>query len=547
MTSDSNKPHTSVLDIQQSLASNSKTILHSSTEESNACEDDVSDCCTNKSVFSSNFECRNFDDKSYSTDSLLLDTSIESIQVLPMDSDIFQWEFTPEEHFMINLCNVCDEANAPLDLVDKVVAVFRDAQSNGLNMESNVVRSRESFLKHLNKRFNIPPPESINVTIEDISGNEQVVTIIRQNFLEQVMDLIHDQEIWGNKNNFNGTVDMDDPFNPHKYGRCDDKVDEVVDGMWYKKTVQECEKIANGERFLVLGLICYCDKTGTDVYQRNSLEPFSFTFCIFNRECRYKTSSWRTLGYLPDIDNITSSSPCVSHGGFIGKSRSIRNFHVCLEGLLNPLIGNQGISKPIYANVRFGDNVATCRIFLPFAYVMGDGLSSDKMCGRFLGYSNVNRLSRVCNVSFVDADNPECDCERISMHWLQRKSNKALKLFGLKKFTITDNIPPAHLLKKLQKSVKEELSALSHHMHNSAFRNVWFGQNRNGITSATPTDLMHAYCHGVLVYVIKIILAPLNNQEKNKLDAIAVSMFRHLKSNKKMIILVICLARVSQV
>jgi len=164
---------------------------------------------------------------------------------------------------------------------------------------------------------------------------------------------------------------------------------------------------------------------------------------------------------------------------------------------------------------------------------MGDGLSSDKMCGRFLGYSNVNRLSRVCNVSFVDADNPECDCERISMHWLQRKSNKALKLFGLKKFTITDNIPPAHSLKKLQKSVKEELSALSHHMHNSAFRNVWFGQNRNGITSATPTDLMHVYCHGVLVYVIKIILAPLNNQEKNKLDAIAVSMFRHLKSNQK--------------
>ena len=47
------------------------------------------------------------------------------------------------------------------------------------------------------------------------------------------MDLIHDQEIWGNKNNFNGTIDMDDPFNPHKYGQCDERVDEVVDGMWY--------------------------------------------------------------------------------------------------------------------------------------------------------------------------------------------------------------------------------------------------------------------------------------------------------------------------
>jgi len=172
------KPHASVHDIQQPVASNNKAILHSSREESNVCKDDVSYCSAQKSVVSSDFECHNYDDKSYSTNSLQLDTSIESEQVLPMDSDMFHWAFTPEEHFMINLCNVCDEANTPLDLVDKVVAVFCDAQNNGLNMESNVVCSREYFLRHLNKRFNITPPESINVTIEDMSGNEQVVTVI---------------------------------------------------------------------------------------------------------------------------------------------------------------------------------------------------------------------------------------------------------------------------------------------------------------------------------------------------------------------------------
>ncbi len=96
------------------------------------------------------------------------------------------------------------------------------------------------------------------------------------------MDLIHDHKIWGNEKNFIGTICMEEPYNPFKYGQCDNKVDKVVDGFWYKETVQECAKIANGEHFLVLGLICYCDKTGTDVYQQNSLEPFSFTFCIFN-------------------------------------------------------------------------------------------------------------------------------------------------------------------------------------------------------------------------------------------------------------------------
>jgi len=42
---------------------------------------------------------------------------------------------------MINLCNICDEANAPLDLVDKIVGVIRDTQSNGLNMQSNIICS----------------------------------------------------------------------------------------------------------------------------------------------------------------------------------------------------------------------------------------------------------------------------------------------------------------------------------------------------------------------------------------------------------------------
>jgi len=77
------------------------------------------------------------------------------------------------------------------------------------------------------------------------------------------------------------------------------------------------------------------------------------------------------------------------------------------------------------------------------------------------------------------------------MHWLKQKSNKAMKLFGLKDFMASDNIPHLITWKKLQQNLKLELSNLSHHMHNSAFHKVWFGQNLNEITSASPTDLMH--------------------------------------------------------
>ena len=49
-----------------------------------------------------------------------------------------------------------------------------------------------------------------------------------------------------------------------KSPREDGLLDELVDGNWYKQTYEECKSIAGSEDFLVLGVILYCDKTGTD-------------------------------------------------------------------------------------------------------------------------------------------------------------------------------------------------------------------------------------------------------------------------------------------
>jgi len=40
--------------------------------------------------------------------------------------------------------------------------------------------------------------------------------------------------------------------------------------------------IANGEPYLLLPIIVYVDKTGTDVNQRNKVEALSFTLSILN-------------------------------------------------------------------------------------------------------------------------------------------------------------------------------------------------------------------------------------------------------------------------
>jgi len=55
-------------------------------------------------------------------------------------------------------------------------------------------------------------------------------------------------------------------------------------------------------------------------------------------------------------------------------------------------------------------------------------------------------------------------------------------------------------------------------MHNNAFNSVWFGVNPNGILGACPTDLMQAFLHGLIPYVVKIVVVSFTTHEKHLMD-----------------------------
>jgi len=53
-------------------------------------------------------------------------------------------------------------------------------------------------------------------------------------------------------------------------------------------------------------------------------------------------------------------------------------------------------------------------------------------------------------------------------------------------------------------------------MHVNAFSNIWLGCNKHGLLEALPHDMVHAFLHGVLMYVLEAIMPPLNPSEKYK-------------------------------
>jgi len=179
-------------------------------------------------------------------------------------------------------------------------------------------------------------PQSIITGLEGTSNDDinyargfwDNAEIICYDFKEQALDLIQDIDLWGNLDNFIGTIDPENPFSG-KSPRQDGLLDEIVDGAWYRRTYDQCKNIAGDEPFLILGVVMYYDKTATDVYQRAGLEPLSFTFTIFNRECRYKSEAWCVLGYIPDLEMKSSAYKAKKCLGAKGKGRPCRNYHTC--------------------------------------------------------------------------------------------------------------------------------------------------------------------------------------------------------------------------
>jgi len=81
---------------------------------------------------------------------------------------------------------------------------------------------------------------------------------------------------------------------------------------------------------MLLPVIGYIDKTGTDVNQRNKLEPFSFTLSILNQSSCFTSKAWRVLGFIPDLEHKSSAAITRGCSGLIGKGRASRNYHRCL-------------------------------------------------------------------------------------------------------------------------------------------------------------------------------------------------------------------------
>ena len=453
--------------------------------------------------------------------------------------------FNSDEQFQLRLCHLLSKTGARLSLHDSIIDLIEESSTFN-RKTSKPIRRRQAFLKHLRKRFKTPQPTSTVLSLEGVAPanleynreSREEVVVFHYDFLEQVDSLLNSQ-LFGDLDNLRGCINLDphDHWKPYLGNQDGSHYDEIHDGNYYKRSVQHIKEHFPeiGNDFVVALILIYFDKTGEDKYHRYSMEPGMMTLSLLNRSCRNKESSWRHLGFIPNLDAKSSAEKERSRSGKLGKGRSCRNYHKCLSVLLNSVIGNQGFTQPLYRDIRFGQRVKrNTRLFLPLAIVAGDGLSGDMACGRQQSYKS-DRVSRRCDTKFEDLANFQRQCSFLSYPQIHVRCIRALKLMGLRQWEDSDLDRPTNdrAGNAELNNILDYLDGRSQHVVDNAFMHVWLGGNPLGILGSCPTDLMHAFCLGFLKYCLRIFTKSLTPTERSDFDKLADEMLIPARSRER--------------
>jgi hypothetical protein len=177
--------------------------------------------------------------------------------------------FTLSEICTYQLISFLDEAKAPRNCYDRLIALLRRQQKMGFSISDAI--GRDTFLKSLTRKFGTPV---INTAIVE---ETPVFKFPFMHMLQNLLDVVGQD------------IHLIDPASIRPTGLND----ELWNTRWMINTFQYGHRDFSTVHDVMLPIIIYMDKTGTDAYQRYSLEPVLFSLGNIPREKRESRRSWR--------------------------------------------------------------------------------------------------------------------------------------------------------------------------------------------------------------------------------------------------------------
>jgi hypothetical protein len=428
---------------------------------------------------------------------------------------------------MLKLIQVMRQAGAPLNLVDKVAHVFtEEAQSGRLNIAG--LCSHRTALRRLAKLYpSLPMPTIKTISHERTAqelkdGTERpVLSFPTFSFLGQLQDLL-DDHIFSDMKNL--IVDPNDRWRHYKPYSCPHATSEIQDGNWFQSIVNHVENnsLPSDSAEFIIGIQGYVDKTGTDAYNRISVEPLVFTLTLLANKVRNLSKYWRVLALLP-------SSLCQTRTKKHTFGASVRNYHIALKEALDEFTTLQ--KQPPLVRLRIGNEVRMVKARLYWVNTIADGLANELLVGRIQNRTTSPRLSRACHCPQHLADNSRYQCRYIRQQSIERlvmaglgphPDNPGWKTY-LHSLNKQELVNAAERLLVNRKKTSQAIlkNVFGQHLVDLVWFQIDQGPNPGGCFSSTPIDPMHAFEEGIVPYILSVIIDPLSDIARSNIDSIA--------------------------
>jgi Plavaka transposase len=420
----------------------------------------------------------------------LFDHSDEDSTTADMD------RFSLAEMCTYQLISFLDDAKAPRNCYDRLVALLKKQHKLGFSIADAI--GRDTFLKSLKKKFNSPVVDSVTV------GKSPVFKFPFIHMLQNLLDVVGPE------------LHLIDPTAIRSTGL----TDELWNTRWMVDTFRYGHRDFTMGSDVMLPLIIYMDKTGTDAYQRYSLEPVIFSLGNIPREKRDNRRAWRHLGFVPSNKHLDKSLP------------KLEFYHNCLQVILQELKAAQREHPTVRIKQPDG-NVYELRARLPIVVVMGDQLSQDTLCARLkVNAGGASRIHRSCMCSYLSVDDPSLTCMSVSKHVLDQMTQLAL-LNDDRITNISDGSRvEVDFLKKLRQMNQRFLAKpYGTYPVRNAFHGADFGGWTEGIYEATLDDFMHSTELGVIKTLNEVVFQGLTKGECTEVEYLMQTIMGGVRSS----------------
>jgi hypothetical protein len=366
-------------------------------------------------------------------------------------------ELPTEIEASVKLLNLIKTANAPLNLYERIFTWAEESfrKENTIFLGNHM--KRDKVFEFLNKRYGMNDihPKEEEITLP--SGRK--IKVVTHDVIESIYSLLTDDDLMKGSNL---VMKKDSPWEPIDFDH--DEIGDLHTGSLFKMGFETYCTDKKGKDVLCC-FVFFIDKTHTDKKGNLTLEPVTITLSIFRRDVRNRDDSWRTIGYIPNLEKDYQ---------YKDTDEKYNDYHAVLRHILKPIVQIQKLGGLKWKWKTKNDSEKSIVLQMPVWNFLGDTEGQDKLCGRIACRNlMVNCICRYCNTETKECDNPDVDFEHTKM--------KQMNL--------------------IQRNRREnDLKKWSYYGIDNATHDLMYCDQERGIHGACPFEIVHTCQLGLNVY-----------------------------------------------